>query len=297
MSALISPAPVPTAGRIRVSIIVLAYLHVDKLLNCLESLRTHVPADIAHEVIVFSNGLGIAALVDVQRRFPDVCLKLSPVNLGFAGGCNGAARYARGQYLVFLNDDAEVEPGWLESLIDSIEMEPGVGAVGSQILRPDGSVQESGSVIWSDGSTGAVGRDLPPGTSEYSYRRQVDYCSAASLLIARDVWNEVGGMDEEYHPAYYEDVDLCFTLRAKGLKIIYEPRSRIRHAESSSTDEHFRQFLFDRNRRRLREKWVAELADCEPRPAPQNWQTGIARAIQRAQGRAVIVEEAHSGRR
>jgi GT2 family glycosyltransferase len=294
MSALISPAPVPTADRIRVSIIVLAYLHVDKLLNCLESLRTHVPADVAHEVIVFSNGLGIAALVDVQRRFPDVCPKLSPVNLGFAGGCNSAARYARGQYLVFLNDDAEVEPGWLESLIDSIEMEPGVGAVGSQILRPDGSVQESGSVIWSDGSTGAVGHDLPPGTSEYSYRRQVDYCSAASLLIARDVWNDVGGMDEEYHPAYYEDVDLCFTLRAKGLKIIYEPRSRIRHAESSSTDEHFRQFLFDRNRRRLREKWVAELADCEPRPAPENWRAGIARAIQRARGwprRILVVDD------
>jgi GT2 family glycosyltransferase len=299
MAALLCPVPVPTASPLRVSIIVLAYRHVENLTKCLESLRKHVPPDIAHETIVFSNGLGVEALIEVQRRFPNVRLRFSPVNLGFAGGCNSAARHACGEYLVLLNDDAEVEPGWLESLIDAFELEPGVGAVGSRILRPDGSVQESGSVIWSDGFALGVGRDLPEDTGQYSYRRQVDYCSAASLLIPRDVWNDIGGMDEEYHPAYYEDVDLCFTLRARGLKVIYEPRARIRHTESSSTDEHFRRFLFDRNRRRLREKWATELADCEPPPTPGNRQAGIARALRRAAGwrrRILVVDDCYPER-
>lgn len=77
-------------------------------------------------------------------------------------------------------------------------------------------------------------------------------------------------------------MDLCFALRVRGLKIIYEPRSRIRHMEFSSTEEHFRHFLFHRNRRRLCEKWPTQLADCEPPPAPEDWDAAIARAVHRA---------------
>lgn len=282
------------APAVTVSIIILVYSRDNLALRCLESLARNVPGDIGHEVILLANGLGLDALAPVQQQFPEARLVLSPVNLGFAGGCNRAARAARGQYLALLNDDAEVQSGWLEALLETASAYPKVGAVGSRIVLADGSLQEAGSVVWSDASTIGVGRDLPPGSTDYTYVREVDYCSAASLLVRKDLWDEIGGMDEDFHPAYGEDVDLAFEIKRRGYRVLYEPRSCIRHAETASTDEHFRTFMIVRNRHRLLDKWSEELAEREPPPDPEGREAAIRRAIFRARGfprRLLVIDD------
>jgi glycosyltransferase involved in cell wall biosynthesis len=148
------------------------------------------------------------------------------------------------------------------------------------VLFPDGRLQEAGSILWSDGSTSPVGRGAAGLVPEYDYVRDVDYCSACSLLVRARTWDAVGGMDEEYFPAYYEDCDLCIKIRRRGQRVLYTPRSRVRHHEGSSTDNHFRDFLMRRNRVRLRERWGPELADREPPSA--HVRRAVARAIRRA---------------
>lgn len=184
----------------------------------------------------------------------------SPVNLGFAGGCNFAARYSASEYLAFLNDDAAVEPGWLGALIETADSSRQIGAVGSKILFPDGALQEAGSVIWRDARTSPIGRASLSATPEYNVARRVDFCSANGLLVRRSSWTAIGGFDESFYPAYYEDVDLCLTLKHRlSQTVIYQPRSVIYHAEAASSEPSFRRFLFERNAAILAEKWHDEL--------------------------------------
>jgi GT2 family glycosyltransferase len=216
----------------------------------------------------------------------------SRVNRGFGGGSNLGAAAARGDYLVFLNDDTEVEPGWLEWLVRTADERSDTGAVGSRLLFPEGRVQEAGQVLWNDGSSTCVARGSRDRDGHYAYLRDVDYCSASSLLVRRSSWDRAGGFDEGYFPAYYEDVDLCMAIRALGEKILYEPRSRVVHHEAAHTASDFRRFLFQRNVRRFRKKWALDLHRREP-PAPTS-DAAIARAVHRSRGfprRVLVVDD------
>src|ERR1019366_6226397 len=142
----------------------------------------------------------LAALADTPSHEVVV---IATVNLGFGGGCNWGARFARGRYLVFLNDDTVVEPDWLRALVEVAEDDPRIGAVGSRLRDPAGTLPEAGSILWSDATTHQVGRGLPPGTPAYDSVRDVDYCSACGLLVRREAWQAAGGFDEGYFPAYH----------------------------------------------------------------------------------------------
>ena len=199
----------------------------------------------------------------------DITLVRSQVNLGFAGGCNLAAAMARGDYLVFVNDDSRLDPGCVDHLLRRAADQPDTGAVGSRIFAGDGSLQEAGGVIWSDGTTAHVGRDLPAADTTYLTPREVDYCSANGLLVPRWAWDAVGGFDEAYYPGYYEDADLCMKLRTEGLRTVYEPTATLVHLETQSSSVSFRRFLMDRNRQKFRRRWRDDaLADQPPPRAP-----------------------------
>ena len=271
-------------GRPRASIVVLAWKQTDLLLACLRSLAQTLSGEVPYEVIVVSNDAPQAILDAVSRGVEGIRLVRAEANLGFAGGCNLGATAARGDYIVLLNDDAVVAHGWLDWLVNTADANSNAGAVGSLILFPDGTVQEAGSIIWSDGSTMPVGRHSPTDSLEWQFVRKVDYVSACSLLVKRDAWVCVGGLDAQYHPAYYEDVDMCLALRSMGRDVLLEPRSRVWHHESTSSDERFKLFLFSRNQKRLHAKWAKELAFHEP-PQPQS-ATAVRRAVWRAQGLA-----------
>ena len=242
----------------RVSICVLALRSVDRLRSCLRSLRAHVDPALA-EIIVVGNQMRPAE-ADTIGPHDDLVLLVSEINLGFGGGNNYAASHARGEYLVLLNDDSTVEPGWLDNLLLTADADPSIGAVGSCIVAPDGTLQEAGSVLWHDGLASHIGEGLEGVSTRYQYRRLTDYASANGLMVRRSAWDALGGFDDRFHPAYYEDVDLCLGLEMLGYRVAYEPRAVISHAGSQSTTNLFLRFLLERNRHLCVEKWRDQFA-------------------------------------
>ena len=181
----------PATERPTASIIVVATGDAPHLLECLHSVAMNVRTA-AYEVIVVLNGAESDVTTMMARQVEGAHVTPSRVNRGFAGGCNLGASTATGTYLVLLNDDTQVEPGWLENLMAAAERRPLIGAVGSRLLHQDGSLQEAGQVVWSDGSTSCVGRNAPPSAHAYEWARRVDYCSGSSLLIRRATWEGFG---------------------------------------------------------------------------------------------------------
>jgi len=250
-----------------VSIVIPVLDRVDLLLGCLDSL-THLAETRPRETIVVANGTDAARLTEIESR-DDVTLVRSAVNLGFAGGCNWGARHARGRYLIFLNDDTEAESGWLSALLRAAGGDGRIGAVGSSLAGFDGTLQEVGGVLWSDGGTHRLGRGLAaPASGSDEAIRDVDYSSGCGLLVTRDAWEAVGGFDPGYYPGYHEDVDLCLAVRGHGYRTVVAPAARLRHHEGASTDEAYRVLAARRSGLRFRAKWSDALRDYEPHPDP-----------------------------
>ena len=126
---------------------------------------------------------------------------------------------------MFLNNDTQVQPDWLSSLVDLIESDETIGMVGSKLVYPDGRLQEAGGIIWNNASGWNYGHLDDPMKPEYNYVKEVDYISGASLMIRKSLWESIGGFDERYVPAYYEDADLAFEVRKHGYKVVYQPKS------------------------------------------------------------------------
>lgn len=282
-----------TAPELLVSIIVVGYQHADGLRRCLTALAQALPPSVATETILVANGATKDVLRVMDDAAPSATVVRSDVNRGFAGGCNLGAAHARGQYLALLNDDAEVESGWLEPLLETAERRRRVGAVGGKLVTADGArIVEAGQILWQNGLSLGIGYGLPRTAPELEYVREVDYCSAASLLVRRTIWEAVGGMDEGYFPAYFEDADLCLAIRRIGWRVLYDPRSRVRHEWGERSVYDFSTFLQARNVERFRRKWAAELASREPR-RPES-PAAVARAVFRARGhprRLLIVDD------
>lgn len=129
-------------------------------------------------------------------------------NLGFAGGCELGALHAAGRVLAFVNPDLIVSAGWIDPLL--ARLAAGASIVAPVLLNADGSVQEAGSRLWADGSTSQITEPLPDSPI------MPDYASAACWLVTRDEHERLGGFDPDFHPAYYEDVDLALRARAAG---------------------------------------------------------------------------------
>jgi GT2 family glycosyltransferase len=283
-----SPAPGPSSdwlvrsgrqvsSRPDLTVCVLVLDRTDLIEGCLESIRRSTSR--AVEIIVVANGTPVGALGALADR-EDIVLLRSSVNLGFGGGNNLAAEFAHGQYLVFVNDDSILDPGSIDRLVARAETDAGIGAVGSRIVSADGTIQEAGAVIWKDGSATHVGRGLASDAAVYLTSRDVDYSSANGLLVRRAAWDAVGGFDERYFPAYYEDVDLCMRLRDQDFRVVYEPEARLVHLESQSTPDRYKAFLLERHRLRFAADWADELADREPRPSTDK-RAAVQRAIRR----------------
>jgi GT2 family glycosyltransferase len=214
------------------------------------------------------------------------------VHLGLAGGLNLGRSKARGEFLVSLHDDTEIEAGWLEALLAAAVEDPAAGAVGSLVLDPDGSVQAAGRILWRDGRTSPVwptgpGR-RPPRREAFGARRPVDYADSSALLLRTAAFDAIGGADEDIHPAFYVDVDIAMGLRRLGYTIVVEPRSRCRHHRHGTTAGRsaYREFISERNRAHLRRKWATELEAYDPqaRESPSAVARALTRAAEAARG-------------
>jgi GT2 family glycosyltransferase/glycosyltransferase involved in cell wall biosynthesis len=156
-------------------------------------------------------------------------------NVGFIASCNRGAAAARGKHLLFLNNDTIVRPRCFEEILATFELKPDAGLVGAKLLYPDGKLQEAGGIIWNDGSGWNYGRMDDPEKPEYSYLREVDYCSGACLAVPRLLFERLDGFDTRYLPAYCEDSDLAFRVRRAGFKVYYQPLAQIIHFEGMTS--------------------------------------------------------------
>jgi GT2 family glycosyltransferase len=243
------------------TVIVLAWRLTDELLDCLEGLARGTRRK-PFDVIVVLNGAGGSVRSAVFGHVEGATVIEVPVNRGFAGGCNLAAIQARGEFLVFLNDDARPEPAWLDNLITSARVHPDAGAVTSRVHNPDGSLQEAGARILADATGMAIGLGAEILPIELSEARPVDFGGAEALLVRRELFEELGGFDQAYDPAYFEDVDLCLRLRAAGWNIVYEPSAVVIHHHSLSTNEdlEWRAFAYERSQALFSEHWGSLLS-------------------------------------
>jgi GT2 family glycosyltransferase len=176
-------------------------------------------------------------------------------NLGFGPSCNRGAEQARGEYLCFLNSDSLVEPGALDALEAAAASDERNGAIGSVLLDEDGAVQEAGCAIGREGTTYPLGRGSPVGDPSWSFGREVDYASAACLLVRRSEFEQLGGFDDRFAPGYYEDADLCLRLTARGFRTVVEPAARTTHLQYGSGSRERATALVARNRATFVERW------------------------------------------
>jgi GT2 family glycosyltransferase len=251
---------VPASDRPEVSVIVPVYGKVDYTLRCLASIASNPPRA-EFEVIVVDDYSPDDSF-DVLAKVRGIRLQRNEQNQGFIRSCNNGSKAARGDYLYFLNNDTEVTSGWLDELIRTFREFPGTGLAGSKLVYPDGRLQEAGGIIWQDGSAWNFGRFQDPRLPVYNYAREVDYCSGASIMVPKSLFDELNGFDEHYAPAYCEDSDLALKIRDKGYRVIYQPLSTVIHFEgiTSGTDTTLGVKAHQiENTRKLFERWQERL--------------------------------------
>ena len=219
----------------RVSIIIPTFNNLELTGRCLARIRANTLPE-TYEIVVVDNASadGTAEFLKAQE---DIRLILNEENRNFAGACNQGARASEGEFLVFLNDDTEVHPGWLEPIVADFEADEGLGAVGVKLLYPNGRIQHAGVVFFDSKFPEHLYRLAPAAAARVNKRREFQAVTAACIAIRRDVFIEVGGFDEAFRNGY-EDIDLCLKIGAAGYRILYEPDSVVTHHESVSTGRH-----------------------------------------------------------
>ncbi len=209
----------------RASVIIVNYNGGQYLERCLTTLLpTLGPED---EVLLVDNGSTDGSAEWVERRFPFVQVIRSPVNGGFSYGCNLGARHARGTYLVFLNPDTAVSPGWLEELIAALQ-DPGVALATPCILLMDAParVNTLGNDVHYTGLAFCRGIGTPrPVIGEVE---DVAAISGAAFALRREVWEALGGMDEACF-LYVEDTDLSWRAVLAGYRCVVVPQAVVYH--------------------------------------------------------------------
>jgi GT2 family glycosyltransferase/glycosyltransferase involved in cell wall biosynthesis/SAM-dependent methyltransferase len=259
---------------------------------CLASIEQNRPA-FPFEVLVVDDA-SPDRTAELVAASPGLRLVRTPRNVGFVGACNLGASHARGSYLLFLNNDTEVRPGTLDALVNAADSDDRIGLVGAALVYPDGRLQESGGIIWADGSGWNYGRDRDAGSAEFQVRRDVDYCSGAAILVRQDLFDSVGGFDQRYAPAYYEDTDLAFAIRATGHRTVIEPTAVVMHHEgiSHGTDSATGVKRYQEiNRVLFVQKWTTALADHLPAASEVNLWLARQRGTAGHRGGLVLVAD------
>lgn len=239
-----------------VSIIIPVYNQFLFTYNCLSSILRNTQG-ISYEVII-ADDCSKDLTVHLETVVTGTRVIRNKINMGFLKNCNNAARNARGRYILFLNNDTFVQPQWLSKLLSLINEKDDIGMVGSKLIYPDGRLQEAGGIVWEDASAWNFGYGDVAGAPVYNYVKEVDYISGAAIMIKADLWKEIGGFDNRYEPAYYEDTDLAFEVRKRGYKVMYHPFSTVVHFEgiSNGTDvEEGLKAYQVANKEKFYEKW------------------------------------------
>ncbi|MFD4641548.1 glycosyltransferase [Lentzea sp. NPDC058436] len=266
-----TPVAVHTSEKPLVSIIIPVHGKWSYTRQCLLSINS-VHSTVPFEVVVVDDASPDDSAAKLAEC-PGVRLVRTPRNLGFIGACNLGAEKARSELLLFLNNDTEVTPGWLEAMVETVNSDDRIGLVGAKLVYPDGSLQEAGGIIWSDATGWNYGRNGDANDQAVNVLRDVDYCSGAAILVRRDLFERVGRFDTRFAPAYYEDTDLAFAIRASGHRVVVQPKAVVVHHEGISHGKDVATGVKrhqELNRTVFAEKWADALSRQLPGPSEAN---------------------------
>jgi GT2 family glycosyltransferase len=259
---------IPPCDAPELSVVVVTYNAWEWTERALRALTA--TTDVPYELVVVDN----ASSDETRQRLAEIDnarVIYDHVNRGFGVAANLGAIVARAPRVLMLNSDALVQPGWLPPLLEVLDGEEDVAAVGSRLDNVDGTLQEAGSICWGDGASDNYGDGDDPRRPEYRFRRDVDYLSAACLLVRRSAFFDAGGFDPIYHPAYYEDTDLAMRWRSRGMRVVYQARSVAVHKRwASSGDRSGMLGQMLRNKPVFVERWKDLIGLRPPRPEPED---------------------------
>ena len=221
----------------------------------------HINIAISYEIII-ADDMSNDETKLIDNYIKNIIIIHNNKKYNFVRNCNKASKLAKGKYILFLNNDSKVNKGWLDSLVNIIERDDKIGMVGSKFIYPNKKLQEAGGIVFNNGDCSNFGRYDESDKPEYNYVKEVDYISGASILIRKSIWEKIGGFDERFNPAYYEDTDLAFQLRKNGYKIVYQPKSIVIHFEGISNGKTLKSGIKkyqEINKIKFIEKWNNEL--------------------------------------
>lgn len=260
---VISAAPAKDIGRLRfptvrgprLSILVPVFNELTVTVECLLAIQRADPG-LDFEVVV-ADDCSTDPGMDLLRRVPNLVYVRQPANVGFLRNCNEAFARCRGDYVLLLNNDAQVLPGAIDRLVEVLDADPGLAAAGPKIIYPNGRLQEAGCYLRPNGESGMVGLFADPGEGGYCYDRDVAYCSGAALMFRRQLAGRTL-FDEAYRPAYCEDADLCLRFIADGHRVRYVSGAVVMHHLSVSTNRSSitrKLRTISRNQQLLSDRW------------------------------------------
>ena len=231
-----------------ISILIVSWNVRDLLLACLAALPDAV-ADATYEVILVDNASQDGTVDAVREAFPQVQIIANQENRGFTGGNNQALALARGRSLLLLNPDTRPLPGSIAELHRFLQSHPDVGAVGPRLWYGDGSPQPNRrrfptlSTLFTEST---IIQHYLPGLPLFAHYimadqpddqvQEVDWLVGAALMVRREVYQQVGGLDEGFF-MYSEELDWCRRIKAAGWRICYDPAAEIIHYEGKSSEQ------------------------------------------------------------
>ncbi len=253
----------PVCDEPLVSIVIPAYNQVAYTYACIRSVIANTDSGVTPYEVILADDVSTDATAEIGDYIQNIIISRNSSNMGFLKNCNQAAAKARGEYIFFLNNDTKVHEGWLDALVKLMEQDESIGMAGSKLVYADGRLQEAGGIIWSDASGWNYGRLDDPTKPEYNYVKDVDYISGAAIMIRTSLWQEIGGFDEYFAPAYCEDSDLAFEVRKHGRRVVYQPESVVTHFEGISNGTDVQGSGLKRyqlvNQEKFKTKWASEL--------------------------------------
>lgn len=252
----------------KLTIVLVSYGARELVVRCLDLVREHT--SVPYRVIVVDSASPDGTGAWLAENLRDATVLLMPENLGFGAGGNLAVKHADTEFLCFLNADIEVTPGALDDLVAWLTDREDAAAVSPVMLNEDGTTQEIGSVIGGDGWCRAVAGERP-------FTREVDYASAACLVMRRAAFLDAGGFSPDYEIAYFEDVDLALALRERGWRTWVDATTTVTHARHGSSSSARANELMRLNHNVFTRRWPEELArrvpvvGIETKPHHEKW--------------------------
>ncbi|CAI9122312.1 glycosyltransferase [Brytella acorum] len=268
-----------------ISIIVVLHNNFDMTLNALTALRSSHRRDI--QLIIVDSG-SYDETCHIEHYVKGATLLRFGGNVAFIRACNEAVRHAQTPFLLFLNNDTEIQLGSIQVAIERLRRDPKVGAIGGKMVRSNGLLQEAGAVIYRDGSVAGYMRGASPDVPEANFVRRVDFCSGAALFTRTELFKNLGGFDEEYIPAYYEETDYCVKIWKSGHEVIYDPSIMTIHYEYGSSNIKDGTGYINRNRKIFNSKHADFLSK---KFVKSKLNTGTARSVKNLVSKRILFIE------